>query len=130
MGLFDTVINYFEIDSRINKKVCQTKDIDDCMGGTMSTYFLSPRGELFLINYDGTQDFCGYDSSVDWGWEPNGKHGRVERFPLTKTIDLYANPKECIYRLTLIDGKLQCYELLEEVMLPKPSDRFLSRLFF
>lgn len=78
---------------------CQTKDIEESIGGTMSQYWIDPNGQLYLINYSNTSDFIvlgkgdeGYDDNLPWRnfkWVPNGEHGRVSPVYLTKYVRLY-----------------------------------------
>lgn len=78
---------------------CQTKDIENCLGGTMTQYWISPSGQLFMIDYSHTADFVelkegdeGYDEKRLWTnfqWIPNGTHGRVCAYSITKYVTIY-----------------------------------------
>jgi len=77
----------------------QTKDIEEGYGGTMSQYWISPEGQLYLIDYSHTADFVelqegdeGYEPEkkiFNFRWIPNGTHGRVRPWNITKTIKIY-----------------------------------------
>ena len=77
----------------------QTKDIEEGYGGTLSQYWISPEGQLYLIDYSHTADFVelqegdeGYEPEkkiFNFRWIPNGTHGRVRPWNITKTIKIY-----------------------------------------
>jgi len=77
----------------------QTKDIEEGIGGTMSQYWISPEGQLYLIDYSHTADFVelkegdeGYEPEkkiFNFRWIPNGTHGKVRPWNITKTIKIY-----------------------------------------
>lgn len=74
---------------------CQTKDIENCLGGTMTQYWISPSGQLFMIDYSHTADFVEDPnpnpkfSFMKFHWVPNGEHGRVSPIYLTKYVTIY-----------------------------------------
>lgn len=72
---------------------CQTKDIENCLGGTMTQYWISPSGQLFMIDYSHTADFVEDPnpkfSFIKFRWVPNGTHGRVSPVYLTKYVTIY-----------------------------------------
>ena len=85
MGMFDIVRSSYPLDEEF-MGINQTKEIEDGYGGTMSTYWISPNGQLYLIDYSNTADFVqlkegdeGYDDIALFNsrWIPNGTHGRV-----------------------------------------------------
>ena len=107
---------------------CQTKDIEECIGGTMSQYWIDPDGQLYLIDYSNTANFVelkqgdeGYDEKRLWTnfqWIPNGTHGRVCVSSLTKYVVIY--PSETwkglwkdmpMCRIHFRNGKLQDYTI-------------------
>ena len=106
----------------------QTKDIEDGYGGTLSQYWISPEGQLYLIDYSHTADFVelqegddGYDEKrgfLNFRWIPNGTHGKVRPWSITKYITIYpegwegewSDWPEC--RIHFRDGKVQDFEIL------------------
>lgn len=87
MGMFDYVRSSMYLGREFTGE-CQTKDIDQYGGGTMSHYWINPAGELFLIDYAHTQDFAGVDE-FRFQWVPNGNHGRVSPCIITDYITIY-----------------------------------------
>ena len=127
MGMFDYFRSSYDLGESFTNVLCHTKDIEKGIGGTMSQYWLSPDGQLYLIDYSHTADFVelkegdeGYTEKYSWTnfkWIPNGKHGRVRpMYGLTKYITVYPEQwdgewehwPEC--RIHFKDGKLQDYE--------------------
>mgnify|MGYP003341521135 FL=1 len=99
MGMFDYVRSSYNLGEQFTEVELQTKDIEDGIGGTMSHYWLSPGGCLYYINYSHTADFVelkegddGYDNErklLNFQWIPNGNHGKVSPFYLTKYVEVY-----------------------------------------
>lgn len=98
MGMFDYFRSSYDLGDQFTDVVCQTKDIEDGIGGTMSDYWLSPSGELYIIDYAHTADFVelkegdeGYSEKgfLNFRWVPNGSHGKVSPYHLTKYIEVY-----------------------------------------
>ena len=127
MGMMDYFRSSYDLGESFTNLQCQTKDIEDGIGGTMTQYWLSPDGHLYWIDYSHTADFVelkegdeGYQegrlSMLNFKWIPNGKHGRVRPTNLTKYITVYPERwdgewedwPEC--RIHFKDGKLQDYE--------------------
>ena len=128
MGMFDYFRSSYDLDEAFTDTCCHTKDIEDGIGGTMTQYWLSPDGQLFLVDYSHTADFVQLKEGDDgfhiepklhffnYQWIPNGEHGRVRPTSLTKYITVYPEQfdgewdewPEC--RLHFKDGKLQDYE--------------------
>lgn len=126
MGMFDYFRSSYYLDDSFTNVICHTKDIEDGIGGTMSQYWLSPDGQLYLIDYSHTADFVelkegdeGYSEKYSWSnfrWIPNGTHGRVRPMNLTKYITVYPESwdgdwehwPEC--RIHFKGGVLQDYE--------------------
>ena len=128
MGMFDYLRSSYDLGPQFTNVQCQTKDIEDDIGGTMTQYWLSPDGQLYWIDYSHTADFVelkesdeGYHEVAlfNFRWIPNGIHGRVRpMYGLTKYITVYPKnwdgewehwPECCIH---FKDGKLQDYEHL------------------
>ena len=101
MGMFDYFRSSYDLGEFFNDTCCQTKDIEDGISGTMTQYWLSPDGQLYLIDYSHTTDFVelkegdeGYQTGklamFNFQWIPNGTHGRViPMYGFTKYITVY-----------------------------------------
>jgi hypothetical protein len=106
--------------------VCQTKDIEDGIGGTMTDYWIDPNGLLWYSSYIGTHTFEQikandeqYNDKVrflNFEWIPTGKHGKFKPHQLTKYIEIYPAEWKGEYddwpriRLHFKYGKLMEYE--------------------
>ena len=127
MGMMDFVRSSYDLGEQFTNTRCQTKDIEEYgIGGTMSQYWINPDGQLCLIDYSHTADFIefkegdeGYDDKREWSnfqWVPNGTHGKVRPWNITKYIVIYPEQwdgewehwPEC--RIHFKDGKLQDYD--------------------
>ena len=122
MGMMDYVRSSFDLGEHFTNTRCQTKDIDN----TMTDYWLSPSGQLYIIDYSHTADFVelkegdeGYNAEVplfNFQWIPNGTHGKVSPFYLTKYISIYPEQWEGEWeqwptlKLHFKYGKLMDYE--------------------
>ena len=118
MGMFD----YFRSSMNIGELTdieCQTKDIEEYAGGTLSFYWVDPIGALWFIDYAGTADFIAVEDESLPIWlqyknVPNGNRGRVTRSNLTKKLVIYTSQTspdghlewtECV--VTFVDGLLK-----------------------
>ena len=73
-----------------------------CLGSNMARYWVSPAGELFVIDYEGTHDFVivtetdpEYDAEHSWrntSIEPNGAHGSVAPVNFTGVVNIAPDP--------------------------------------
>jgi hypothetical protein len=126
--MFDYFRSSYDLGESFTNLQCQTKDIEDLgIGGTMNQYWLSPDGQLYLIDYSHTAEFVelkegdeGYEkgrlSMLNFKWIPNGTHGKVRPWRITKYIRVYPERwdgewedwPEC--RIHFKGGKLQDYE--------------------
>lgn len=92
--MFDYVKSSYDLGEDFDCP-CQTKDIENCLGGTMTQYWISPSGQLFMIDYSHTADFVEDPnpnpkfSFIKFRWVPNGAHGRVSPIYLTKYVTIY-----------------------------------------
>ena len=66
MGMFDFVRSSYRLGPTFTDVVCQTKDIERTLGGTMSNYWIDPSGQLWYIGCDHVSDFqeIGEDDEV------------------------------------------------------------------
>jgi len=107
MGMFDTIHCSYDLGPGFHNKTLQTKDISS----TMSEFWLSPNGELYLIDYSGTQDFVLGDQPPFH--KPNGCRGRVVATEFHGRIEVYPEVWTAHYApfprlmLTFIHGKIQ-----------------------
>lgn len=131
MGMFDYLRSSYPPLGEDFSCQCQTKDIEDGIGGTMSQYWISPDGRLYLIDYSHTADFVeinkgdeGYDENHLWRnfqWIPNGSHGKVRPVFITKYVTIYPEGFDGKWedlprmRLHIVDGKLQDFKLTQPV---------------
>ena len=108
--------------------VCQTKDIDDFGGGTLTQYWISPSGHLYRVDYSNTQE-CQvvHPDDDDWDpkkffcvrWLPTGQRGRVVAEYLTKYIVIYPETWDKgidtwpEVRLHFVEGVLQDFKVLK-----------------
>ena len=126
MGMMDFFRSSYNLGEHFTDTRCQTKDIEEGYGGTMSDYWLSPSGQLYLIDYSHTADFVelkegdeGYNADValfNFQWIPNGTHGKVRPWYITKYISIYPEQWEGEWKewptlkLHFKYGKLMDYE--------------------
>ena len=127
MGMFDWVRSSYDLGPQLTDVECQTKDIEDGIGGTMTQYWISPDGYLYVIDYTGTHNLemyepgdDKYDEECGWrnfDWVPNGNHGKIRVEPITKYIEIHTShwggawetwPRA---RIHFKYGKVQDYEL-------------------
>jgi hypothetical protein len=119
MGLYDTIRSSYNLGPDFTDVELQTKDID-C---TMSHYWISPDGVLYLIDYTGTSDLKKiYEGDPDYSekfsflnfrWIPNGNHGKVRPEMITKYVTAYPSRidgKWTEVKLHFRYGKLQDFE--------------------
>ena len=130
MGMFDYVRSSYYLGEDF-KGQCQTKNIEEYgIGGSMSQYWISPDGQLYLIDYSRTTDLVllkegddGYDYETELfnlRWTPNGTHGRVRPWNINKYVTIYPERWEgkwedwpdCLIHFK--DGVVQSYELLSK----------------
>lgn len=80
MGLFSTVINQCPVLGEEFMGELQTKDFE-CL---MDTYWLSPSGRLFKIEWAGAYEFEENPESTRWydkfQWKKTGKHGKLKPY--------------------------------------------------
>jgi len=129
MGMFDWVRSSYDLGPQLTDVECQTKDIEEYgIGGTMTQYWISPDGYLYVIDYTKTQDLKMYEpgdpeyneerSWLNFEWIPNGNHGKIRVHALTKYIEIHTSawggswetwPRA---RIHFKNGKVQDHELI------------------
>lgn len=128
MGMFDYFRSSYDLGPQLTNVECQTKDIEDGYSGTMSQYWLSPDGYLYVVDYSNTQDLKMYEpgdpeynaerSWLNFAWIPNGNHGKIRVHALTKYVEVYTSAWGGAWedwpraKLHFKYGKLQDYELI------------------
>ena len=126
MGMFDYFRSSYDLGEQFTNVVCQTKDIEDGLGGTMTDYWLDPAGQLWHPTYIGTHDFNEitedderYDEKrgfLNFEWIPTGKHGKYQPCLITKYVEVYPANWEGKWedwprlKLHFKNGKLQDFE--------------------
>ena len=124
--MFDTIRSSYNLGEQFTDVELQTKDIEDGIGGTLSQYWISPDGILYYIDYSYTSDFVvinegdeDYQETHQWRnfkWVPNGNHGKIRPWMITKYIEVYPSSWKGNYddwprlKLHFRYGKLQDYE--------------------
>jgi hypothetical protein len=89
MGLFSTVINHCPLLGEEFMGELQTKDFE-CM---METYWLSPDGRLFIIDWKDAYRFEENRESKSWfdkfEWKETGGHGRLRPYRRSVVARMY-----------------------------------------
>ena len=114
MGMFDTIHCNYDLGPGFYNRDLQTKGLE-CL---MVEFWLDPVGQLWEIDYTGTQDYIDVpeeERTAPWNIfdiVPNGNHGRIKPYPITTTIEVYpacwtahyaAYPRQ---NITFIEGRL------------------------
>ena len=99
MGLFDNIRSSYDLGEQFTNVPCQTKDIEEGIGGTMTDYWISPDGYLWYPEYRDTHTFeviCEDDPRyneklkfLNYEWVPTGQHGKYRVHPITKYVEIY-----------------------------------------
>ena len=99
MGMYDHVRSSYDLGEQFTNVVCQTKDIEDGIGGTLTDYWIDPTGILWYPNYAGTNTFeiiseddPRYDPDkkfLNFEWIPTGAKGKLQQHPITKYVEIY-----------------------------------------
>ena len=97
--MFDYFRSSYDLGEQFTNVVCQTKDIEDGIGGTMTDYWLDPAGKLWCPHYRDTHTFEEIPEDderyserlgfLNFEWIPTGQHGKYQPFLLTKYINVY-----------------------------------------
>jgi hypothetical protein len=128
--MFDYLRSSYDLGPQFTNVECQTKDIEDGIGGTMTAYWLDPAGQLWCPNYTGTnifevieEDDPRYDPDrkfLNFEWVPTGKHGKYQPCTITKYIEIYPANWEGEWEdwpscmLHFRHGKLQDFEVISK----------------
>jgi hypothetical protein len=100
MGMYDTIRSSYDLGEQFTNVELQTKDIEECYGGTMTDYWIDPEGYLWYGDYSGTSAMEIYEeghpkynadkSWLNFEWIPTGQHGKYRVHPITKYVEIYA----------------------------------------
>lgn len=126
MGMFDYFRSSYDLGERFTNVTCQTKDIEDCIGGTMTDYWLDPAGVLWCPDYKGVSTFETISEEdprysknhgfLNFEWVPTGQRGKFVQHPITKYVEIYPAEWELEWenwprlRLHFKRGIIQDYE--------------------
>lgn len=98
MGMFDYFRSSYDLGEQFTNTVCQTKDIEDGIGGTMTDYWLDPNGVLWYPTYRDTHTFeeikeddprYSKHGFLNFEWIPTGVHGKYQPCMITKYIEIH-----------------------------------------
>lgn len=99
MGMYDYFKSSYDLGPEFTNVSCQTKDIDDYGSGSMSDYWLDPKGRLWVSTYTDTHtldmikeedpEYNPKLSFLNFKWIPTGKHGKLVHWKITKYIEVY-----------------------------------------
>jgi hypothetical protein len=97
--MFDYFRSSYDLGEQFTNVVCQTKDIEDGIGGTMTDYWLDPAGKLWAPQYHGTHAFEEITKDderynerfgfLNFEWIPTGVHGKFKLHEITKYIEIH-----------------------------------------
>jgi len=97
--MFDYFRSSYNLGNTFTNVVCQTKDIEEGIGGTMTDYWLDPAGKLWFPQYHGTHTFEEISEDderynekrgfLNFEWIPTGVHGKFKLHEITKYIEIY-----------------------------------------
>lgn len=126
MSMFDYVRSSYDLGEQFTNVDCQTKDIEYGIGGTMTSYWIDPKGCLWYPDYVGThtletieKDDPRYNSKLtllNFEWIPNGKHGRYKPHKITKYICIYPGiwngswEEWPTLKIHFVDGKIKDFK--------------------
>lgn len=98
--MFDWFHSSYDLGDEFTNVSCQTKELDQHgVGGSLSHFWLSPAGHLYVMTYRDTHNFelieegdPEYNESLkfsNYRWVPTGIHGRVEPYRITGYVEIY-----------------------------------------
>ena len=111
MGMFDEIRNDYKPLGVEFQGILQTKDLDNMM----DWYYIDPSGQLYYVDYSGTQDFSVNEESEFplLNYAPNGSRGKVMACDFTGSVVIYPSkwegnweelPEACII---FVEGRIQ-----------------------
>jgi hypothetical protein len=98
--MFDYLKSSYDLGPQFTDVILQTKDIEDFdIGGSLSNYWISPDGLIWVGDYTGTSNFeiieegdPEHNDKFLWRnhrWRRTGVHGKWHVHPITKYITIY-----------------------------------------
>jgi hypothetical protein len=96
--MFDYFRSSYDLGEQFTNVICQTKDIEDGIGGTMTDYWLDPAGQLWYPSYCDTHTFHEIEEDdprysekgfLNFEWVPTGAHGKYQPCMITKYIEIH-----------------------------------------
>jgi len=102
---YDTIRCCYDLGPGFWNHLLHTKELSQTCG----CYWITPAGELYEIDYTGTQDFTDDDQKP---YRANGNRGRVRPVNITTTIRLQPAKWDAYYakcpicHVTLYNGKI------------------------
>ncbi len=97
--MFDYFRSSYDLGEKFTNVLCQTKDIEEGIGGTLTDYWLDPNGVLWYPDYRGTntyeiieEDDPRYDPKklfLNFEWVPTGNRGSYKPHLITKYVEVY-----------------------------------------
>ena len=102
---YDTVHCSYDLGTSFWNRNLQTKELSQSCG----CYWISPAGELYEVDYTGTQAFTDNERMP---YAPSGVHGKVTPMDITTTIKLQPMKWDAYYAkcptvwVTLYNGKI------------------------
>ena len=99
MGLFDYVRSSYNLGEQFTNVECQTKDIEEGYGGTMSHFWIDPAGYWWVGDYRETSTFEIIEKDdpryndkhlfLNYEWIPTGVRGKYRVHAITKYVEIY-----------------------------------------
>lgn len=124
--MFDYLRSSYDLGETFTNVTLQTKDIEWDIGGTMTHYWIDPKGVLWCPDYTGTSTLEGYEEGdhrykpehlwMNYECIPTGQRGKYHPHKITKYIEVYPERWEGNWefwprlRLHFRDGVLQDFE--------------------
>lgn len=126
--MFDYLRSSYDLGPKFTNVICQTKDIEDDIGGTMTDYWLDPSGRLWRPEYIGTHTFEVINEDdprynekhkfLNFEWIPTGNHGKFVPYDITKYVVIYPEnwngdwKDKPRLRIHFKDGIIQDYKII------------------
>ena len=107
MGLYDTVYSHYKpLGDAFVGVPLQTKSLDS----TMSTYWITPAGELFMIDWADSMEMVDHDPlylpdrqrshwALPFQWKPTGKHKKLTPVYYTGSLLVYPTERNEVHRI-------------------------------
>ncbi len=126
MGMFDYIRSSYDLGEHFTNTRCQTKDIEEGYSGTMTHFWIDPKGILWYPDYGGTSTFEIIEKDdprynpkhqfLNYEWISTGQRGKYQVHPITKYIEIYPEQWDGKWeylprcKIHFKHGKVQNYE--------------------